>query len=503
MQTRIHSSMTLFYRLCLTLSSALLLVMIPAVSNVSVFLPPFSSTAGNEHLTLVKSRDFVTFHTRTSPTTYYEGRHGPTGFEYELMRRFAERLGVSLNLDANHHLDSILPAVRARGDIGAAGLPLTPDTQGIQYTHPIIEMQPLVVYRRGLNGIDSVADLADLNVGTLNGSGLTTALQRLKQQYPDLTWKASSEIEVADLLASIQSGSLDAAVIFDHQFRVNRLFFPDVERGFLLGEPVSMVWALPSGRGLELIDAANDFIRALHDNGELEALITRHFGHDDYLEYVGTRTFLSHLDSRLPQYTELFKQAAQQTGFDWKLLAALGYQESHWDPDAVSPTGVRGLMMLTNATAKDMNISNRRDPAQSIDGGSRYLRHVMDRLPESITGEDRLYMAMAAYNVGLGHLYDARKITDMRGGNPDLWVDVRESLPLLQHREWHSKTRHGYARGGEPVIYVRNIRRYYEMLDYVERSREQFFQLEQTSIDDASGLDLEMMPSLEPPSDVR
>lgn len=474
-------------RLCFALAGALLLVIIPA----------FSTAPQGEHLALVQSRDFITFHTRTSPTTYYEGRRGPTGFEYELMRRFAAHLGVSLNLDAGHHLESILPAVRARGDIGAAGLPLTPPKPGIHYSRPIIEMQPLVVYRRGLNGIDSVADLVSLKVGTLSNSGLSSTLSQLQQAYPTLEWQTSRELEVADLLARIQNETLDAAIIFDHQFRVNRLFFPDVERGFLLGEPLSMVWALPSGQGLNLLDATNEFLQSLHDSGELDSLVTRHFGHDDYLEYVGTRTFLSHLDSRLPQYTEHFKQAAQETGFDWKLLAALGYQESHWDKDAVSPTGVRGLMMLTNATAQEMDVSNRRDPKQSIDGGARYLRSVMDRLPESISGKDRLYMAMASYNVGLGHLYDARKITEMRGGNPDLWRDVRESLPLLQYREWHSKTRHGYARGGEPVIYVRNIRRYYEMLDYVERSRQQFFQLEQTLANDGPILDNGLSPSPE------
>lgn len=478
----------LFYRLCRALASILLLVMIPTVAFVPAFLPAFFAAQETTHLAVIERRDFITFHTRTSPTTYYEGRHGPTGFEYELMRRFADHLGVSLNLDASHRSDGILPAVRKRGDVGAAGLSLAPDYQGLHYTRPLMEMQPLVVYRRGLNGIEAMADLADLEVGILNNPGLKASLQRLQLQHSELDWQASVDLEVTDLLANVHNGNLDAAIIFDHQFRVNRLFFQEVERGFLLGEPLSMVWALPSGWGLELTNAANDFIQTLQDNGDLDALITRHFGHDDFLEYVGTRTFLSHMDSRLPQYTELFKQAAEKTGFDWKLLAALGYQESHWDRDAVSPTGVRGLMMLTNATAQEMNISNRRDPAQSIDGGSRYLRHVMDRLPASITGDDRLYMAMAAYNVGLGHLYDARKITEMRGGDPDIWADVRESLPLLQHREWHSKTRHGYARGGEPVIYVRNIRRYYEMLDYIERSRQQFFQLEQTVTEGASAL---------------
>ncbi|NYS59910.1 membrane-bound lytic murein transglycosylase MltF [Vreelandella salicampi] len=484
---------TLIYRHFSALSSfyyaliaVVLLVMVPTIS----LTPP------GEHLNQIHDRDFMTVHTRTSPTTYYEGRRGPTGFEYELMRRFADYLGVSLNLDASHHVDSVLPAVRERGDLGAAGLPLAPDTPGIHFTRPIINMQPLLVYRRGIYGIDEPADLIGLEIGTLSASGTSANLRELQADYPALSWKESNELEVAELMAQIEDESLDAAVIYDHQFRLNRLFFPNVERGFFIGEPISMAWAVPSGRGLGFLQAANRFLEDLQGSGMLDRLKSRYFGHDDYLEYVGTRTFLSHLDSRLPRYEGLFKQAARKTGFDWKLLAALGYQESHWDPDAVSPTGVRGLMMLTRPTAKEVGIENRRDPAQSIDGGARYLRSIHDRLPESITGDDRLYMAMASYNVGLGHLYDARKIAEMRGDNPDSWADVREALPLLQQREWHSKTRHGYARGGEPVIYVRNIRRYYEMIEYIERSRRQFFQLEQTTVNDEGLLLFDPVPPL-------
>lgn len=463
-----------------------------------VLIPRPSTFPNGEHLTRVLAKDFITVHTRNTPTTYYEGRQGPTGFEYELMHRFADSLGVSLNLNASHHPDGVLPAVREQGDLGAAALPLMADTPGIHYTRPIIEMQPLVVYRRGLYGINAPEDLVGLSIGTLSEAGTSDALKALQSDYPSLSWKESNELEVAELMARVENGTLDAAIIFDHQFRLNRLFFPNVERGFYLGEPLSLVWALPSGRGLGLLDAANQFLQELHENGTLDRLISRYFGHDDYLEYVGTRTFLDHLDERLPRYTELFKQAARDTGFDWKLLAAVGYQESHWDPNAVSPTGVRGLMMLTNPTASEMGVSDRTDAAQSIDGGARYLRSIKDRLPDSITGEDRLYMAMAAYNVGLGHLYDARNIAERRGGDPNLWQDVRAALPLLQQREWHSQTRHGYARGGEPVIYVRNIRRYYEMIEYVERSRQQFFQLEQTPASEEPLLLFEIVPPLTP-----
>lgn len=467
---------------------------------VTLFLaliPRATPIPQGEHLAQIIAKDFITIHTRNTPTTYYEGRQGPTGFEYELMHRFADNLGVSLNLNTSHHPESVLPAVREQGDLGAAALPLLPDTPGIHYTRSIIQMQPLVVYRRGLNNIDEPKNLVGLELGTLSEAGTSQALLALQRDYPSLSWKESHELEVAELLAQVENGTLDAAIIFDHQFRLNRLFFPNVERGFFLGEPLSLAWAVPSGRGLGLLEAANQFLQELQENGTLEQLVSRYFGHDDYLEYVGTRTFLAHLDERLPAYSELFKKAARDTGFDWKLLAAVGYQESHWDPNAVSPTGVRGLMMLTNPTASEMGVADRTNPAQSIDGGARYLRSIKDRLPESIVGNDRLYMAMAAYNVGLGHLYDARNIAEMRGGNPDSWQAVRAALPLLQQREWHSQTRHGYARGGEPVIYVRNIRRYYEMIEYVERSRQQFFQLGQTLVSEEPPLLFDIIPPVE------
>ncbi|MDR5866677.1 membrane-bound lytic murein transglycosylase MltF [Halomonas koreensis] len=440
-------------------------------------VPAWPDRSPGPGLAAVLERDFLSVQTRNTPTTYYEGRQGPTGFEYELMRRFADHLGVSLTLDADHNIAEVLEAVRAEGDLGAAALPLDPTLDGLMFSRPIMPLQPLLVYRRGLPPPEEVADMEGLEIGTLAGTGTDRVMRELQADHPWLSWKEADDIEVAALLGQVAEGDLDAAVVFEHQFRLNRLFFPEVEDGFPLGRPLSLAWAFPADQGLGLVREANRFLAGLQDNGLLERLGTRYFGRDDYLEYVGARTFIGHVHERLPEYAGLFREAARHSGFDWKLLAAVGYQESHWQPEATSPTGVRGLMMLTNATASDLNVDNRLDPAQSIDGGARYLRELKERLPASITGEDRLFMALAAYNVGLGHLYDARRIAEMRGGDPDAWADVREALPLLQKREWHSKTRYGYARGGEPVIYVRNIRRYYEILAYVDRSQQQFHRL--------------------------
>ncbi|MGQ4878706.1 membrane-bound lytic murein transglycosylase MltF [Billgrantia sp. LNSP4103-1] len=438
-------------------------------------------------LEAVLERDFISIHTRNTPTTYYEGRHGPTGFEYELMRRFAEYLDVSLTLDSRHHIQSALDAVLEEGDLAAAALPLDLTQSDLIYSRPILDLQPLLVYRRGLPPVDAPEDLVSLAIGTIRGSGTDRVLRELQAEYPALSWQESPDMEVAELLSRVESGSLDAAVVFEHQFRINRIFFPGVERGFRLGKPLSMAWAFPARGGLALQQEANRFLADLLQEGQLDELVAHHFGHDDYLEYVGARVFIAQLNEHLSTYAELFREAARNTGFDWKLLAALAYQESHWDPEATSPTGVRGMMMLTQPTATEMGVSDRLDPAQSVDGGARYLRQIMDRLPGSIQGDDRLYMAMAAYNVGLGHLYDARLIAEELGGDPDSWADVREALPLLQEKEWHSKTRHGYARGSEPVIYVRNVRRYYEILSYVDRSQQQYLQLSEAPAEEDDG----------------
>lgn len=466
------------------------------LAGVALSLAPTPATRPHDPLLeAIRARDFLQVVTRNTPTTYYQGRQGPTGFEFELVRRFADHLGVSLAIDTTDNIAGVLDAVRhGDADLGAAALPLDPTRPDMHFSRPILTLQPLVIYRRDLPPVRAPRDLIGYKIGTIRDSGASQALRELQTQLPELSWMESADLEVADLLHRIEAGELDAAVVYAHQFKLNRLFFPGVEDGFRLGEPLSLAWALPANQGLGLLHEANRFLAMLQADGMLDTLIERYFGHDDYLEYVGARLFIRHVGRRLPTYENAFKAAARDTGFDWKLLAAVGYQESHWEPDATSPTGVRGLMMLTRPTAKQMGVSNRLDPLQSIDGGARYLKSVKERLQPEIAEPDRTWMALAAYNVGLGHVYDAQKIAEMRGGDPYAWADVREALPLLQKREWYAQVRHGYARGGEPVIYVRNIRRYYEILNYVDRSQQQYFQLNQRPLGDEEQQLFDLVP---------
>lgn len=180
-----------------------------------------------------------------------------------------------------------------------------------------------------------------------------------------------------------------------------------------------------------------------------------------------TERFAEDMRERLPRYRALFKQAGERSGIDWRLLAAVGYQESMWDAKAVSPTGVRGIMMLAAGTADELEI-DRTDPAESIEGGAEYFQQLRDNLPPQIPEPDRTNMALAAYNQGPGHLNDARTLAAQLGGDPNSWKDVRRALPLLNQPRWFSKARHGYANGAVAVDYVDNVLAFYGQLNSAE-----------------------------------
>jgi membrane-bound lytic murein transglycosylase F len=239
---------------------------------------------------------------------------------------------------------------------------------------------------------------------------------------------------------------------------------PEIRIAFDLSLGDSLAWAFPKRPDRSLIERAERYLEFMRETGDLERIMDRYYGHTHHLNYVGTRRFMRDFHRKLPLYRKLFEQAAEQVGMDWRLLAAIGYQESHWDPLAVSPTGVRGIMMLTEDTAAFIDVDDRMDPAQSILGGAAYLAQLKDRMPASVDEPDRTWFALAAYNVGYGHLLDARKIAERNAASPDHWLSVKESLPLLTQRKWYSQTRRGYARGWEPVQYVENIRNYYDIL---------------------------------------
>lgn len=435
------------------------------VALLSLLLLPSCWLSQNK-LQTVKAAGELVMLTRVSPTTYYESPEGPAGFEYDLAKAFADHLGVRLRLIITDKSADILPRLaNNEADIAAAGLTVTDSFRWqVKFASPYQDVRQQVVYRLGTARPAGIQDLVGRQIEVRAGSGYAERLAALKQQYPALEWSESEEHETETLLQMVWEGLLEITIADSNIVALNRQFFPELQVAFDLQKPEPLAWALPLSDDNSLYDAVAQFLEKIRASGELNNLLERYYGPASRSNFINLTVYQVRLRSRLPLFQKFFEDAGKKQGLDWRLLAAIGYQESFWDPKAQSPTGVRGIMMLTEETAKQMELTDLLDPQQSIDGGARYLRHLLDRLPERITGTDRLWLALAAYNIGLYHLEDARVLTQKQGGDPDRWNDVKQRLPLLADPAWAAKVKYGAARGMEPVVFVNHVRTYYDIL---------------------------------------
>jgi len=405
--------------------------------------------------------------TRNSPATFYYGADEPRGIDYELAKGYADRLGVELRIYVADQFWQIFPEVTSgRAHVGAAGLSITTPRQELVDFGPSYQsIQQQIIYRRGTARPRKFADVVGGNMEVLSGSAYLGVLERARALIPELTWTENPNVGVEELVRRVASGQIDSTVIDSNIFELLRHSHPDARVAFNLGAETPIAWALPKITDTSLREDVAAYFAELRATGELSQIIERYYFYaEDDFDYVGSRAFVRHFHSRLPEYKSTFIQAGVDTSLDWRLLAAMAYQESHWNPDAVSPTGVKGMMMLTLRTAQMMGVEDRTDPTESILGGADYFVRVMDKVPERIAEPDRTWLGVAAYNSGYGHLEDARIITQIQGGNPDSWPEVRERLPLLSDPTWYERVPRGYAPGSESLLYVDNVRRYYDIL---------------------------------------
>jgi membrane-bound lytic murein transglycosylase F len=415
----------------------------------------------------IRQRGELRVVTLNLPTCYYLGAQAPEGLEYELASLFAARLGVKLSMytAANERaLQAELAAGRA--DIAAASLTSTPEWErvGVAAT-PYTLIPQLVVY--GHNGVRprDTLQLESARIAVRAGTPQERVLERLKSTVaPHLTWVETAPSS-ADPMDDVDSGQADYAISDAREFSFAHHLYPNVLVGFALPQARPAQWIVRRGAP-ELLAAVNSFFLSLAASGRMATLLQESSGDTRTFAYEESREFQGNVSARLPLYRAWFEQAAARSGIDWRLLAAIGYQESKWDPHAQSADGALGVMMLTADTAHAMGIKDRSNPQQSIDAGARYLAQVRQMIPERIAEPDRTWLTVAAYNVGFGHLEDARVIAQAQGKNPDSWADVRERLPLLAQERWYGHAKRGYARGWEPVQFVDRIQRFLTLLEW-------------------------------------
>ncbi|MGD8783866.1 MAG: membrane-bound lytic murein transglycosylase MltF [Thioalkalispiraceae bacterium] len=403
--------------------------------------------------------------TRNAPTTFYELHDEKTGFEYEMASAFAKTLDVKPRFIIKDNTSEILAALSSgEAHLAAAGLTKTEKRQDNFLFGPIYqEVQQQVVCRRGGANPKKVEELNGFNLRIASGTSYEEKILRLEKKYPVIEWNIDHEADTETLLEEVWLKKIDCTVSDSTIVAINRRYYPELRVRFDLGEPQHLAWALPS-QADDLQDQVEDWFSDYKESGELDALLEKYYGFIEVFDYVDTRRFVRRIRTVLPKYRHVFKKAAAKYNLDWELLAAQAYQESHWRSRAKSPTGVRGIMMLTLTTAKEVGIKSRLNPEQSIWGGAKYFNNLHKRIPDSVTEPDRTWFALAAYNVGMGHLYDARELARRLDKDPDQWHDLSEVLPLLSRKKYYKDLKHGYARGSEPVRYVQRIRDYHDIL---------------------------------------
>lgn len=411
---------------------------------------------------------------RSGPVSHYQSQEGLTGFEYTLLKGFADELGVKLVLkDDSASLESLQATDSAAFDLASPSVINSFTTKApYKYTTAFMELSLELIYNSSQAVPADIKALAGKKVLVTNGASIPLSLQELQQSLPDIHWELVENVDMTDLLDMVERGHADYAIVDSAIFSMHRYSYPHTQVAFDVHTPQPLAWAFAASQDASLYQAAEKYLAKVKSSGQLAQISSQFF--DQFIE-VNTDDalmFSKRLEQRFPRWENSIKAAAEQYQLDWQLVAAVGYQESHWIPNAESPTGVRGFMMLTPSTAKALGVANLEDPTQSIYGGTKYLRYLLDTLAEDIQGEDRLYMALAAYNQGIGHLADARALTRTLKGNPNNWEDVSKAFPLLAKEQYYSKATHGYSRGWEPVLYVKNVMNYQKILSFKE-SQEQ------------------------------
>jgi membrane-bound lytic murein transglycosylase F len=384
-----------------------------------------------------------------------------SGFEVDLVTAFAEELKLKLRLVPAANPAQLRQLLSTGTVHFTAAVAVQPGTE-LRYTAPLREARLLLVEHADAVPLDEADELSGHTIEVLAGSPAGPALDTLQLPTPPSVTQVHTGNDL-DLLARVADRRSELAATDSAHFDVAVNYYPDLVVAQDLAGTVSYAWAFPAGDAT-LHAKAELFIARFKEEGRLARLYDQYFGHIKRINAINAAQLLEDIRTLLPHYREDFQRAQALTGIDWRLIAALAYQESRWNPLATSPTGVRGMMMLTEDTADRLGVSNRLDVRESIRAGARYLADLMDQLPRDVRGRDRQWLALAAYNLGMGHLNGARHFAVGLKRDPTSWYEMKTVLPLLARPEYYSRLKAGRARGGEAVILVENIRTYFDIL---------------------------------------
>lgn len=435
----------------------------------SIYYPNFNSSSVLDDIKRDKVLNVVLLN---APSTYYIGASGPQGFEYDLLRDYAKHLNVDLKITpVNTIKEAIELSQEGRYDIISAGLAKTPSRERLFNFGPsYFEVQEQVICNRNMIGSGkfprAVEELEGLKISVGEYTSYSDTIQQLQKDGFEINATFTSNFSTEELLEQVANGTIDCTLAASNIFSLNQRYFTEIAMAFTISGREQLAWVLADNAS-ELEADMYSWLNSYNQSGKMAELKDHYYSHILFFDYYDTKMFYKRIKSRLPRYEKYFKEAGEEYDVPWRLVAAQSYQESHWNPRAKSFTGVRGLMMLTLTTAKQVGVKNRLSAKQSVFGGAKHLRHMIKSLPKEIKSENRLKFALAAYNVGMGHIKDAQVLATKFSLDKNVWSDLKVVLPLLSQKRYYRTLRYGYARGSEPVRYVEAI---YDYKDILEKS---------------------------------
>jgi len=386
------------------------------------------------------------------------------GFEYELAREFADYLGVDLKVNIAETWEAMIPVLNAgAGALIAAGMTITPRRQSqASFSNGYMDIQQHLIAHRNSPKIKGLSELSGKTIHVREATAYQERLEELQQQGLGLSIKLHEDMPTEELIQQVAQGEIGLTIADSNIALLSRRHYPSAIMAHPISELQHLGWAVhPEARALRA--KINSFFKLIKLNGKFEDIYNKYYGTVASFDYVDLKVFHRSIKNKLSRYSPFIKAAAKKYGFDWRLIAAQIYQESHLNPRAKSPASAKGLMQLLPRTAKSLEVNDLYNPVENINGGVRYLKKLYDRYDKADEA-NRMLLALAAYNAGQGHVYDARTLAVRKNLDPNLWESVAKTLPLLRYRKYYKDAKYGYCRGTEPVKYIKQIMIYYDIL---------------------------------------
>lgn len=439
-----------------------LLIFILLVITFKIHHEEFDEDIGS--IDRIKKSGVLRLITNNSTNSYHYYNGEPTGFEYELSKAFADYLNVELNVVTPGWNNMFSYLEQEKGDFIAAGLAITWERlERVNFSIPYMTVQQHIIHHQLVFGPKNIEDLMFRTIHIPRGSNYHSRLEEIKKSGIDFTYILYDNIPVEEFIRQVHEREIKFTVADNHIAYLNQRYYPDIRIGIPLQAKESLAWAVRKNDD-QMLEHVNKFLLYANKTGLIAKLSDRYYSQPKTSDPFDLKKFHQRVETRLPKYQQIIVDESIKYGFDWRLIAAVVYQESHFNPKAKSFTNVKGLMQVTKKTAKEMGIKNRLKPQQSIQAGIRYLHKMVLKFDHIEDEYEKILFALASYNVGYGHVTDAMELARNQGLDETRWRNIKTILPLLSKKKYYKKTKHGYARGWEPVQYVERILTYYDIL---------------------------------------